>query len=247
MVEANDSPSMTSPPPAPQLSSFPSIGNPSGSSSGKSHQSAWGPSQSQSLARRVTPISTSIGQNSPRPTNTLQSPRNSERNLWSPASSTFPPLSGTSSRQGLRSPSSSNTNSLFSPPSIGQHQQQPAQLSGLLSSARPRTIAPLASSQSASAAAITQGTSLGGTSSGGSTRNFRASPSIIQSNFSLPSPSSLTALGQGTGQTGQLSKIVVAQLFLLLSTLKEDKDKSKWESQVDQIKKVYRRRAVLQS
>ena len=240
MVEANDSSiSMTSPPPpAPQLSSFSSIGNPASSSSSRSQQSAWGSSQIQPLARRgLPPLSTSVGQNPQRPTNALQSPRNSERNLWSPAASTFPPLSATSSRQGYRSPSTNNSISLFSPPPVGQ-QQQPAQLSGLLSSIRPRTIAPSATTQSASAAAISQGSSLGGSSSGGSSRNFRASPSITQSNFSLPSPSSANALGQATGQTGQLSKIVVAQLFLLLSTLKEDKDKSKWESQVDQIKKV---------
>jgi CCR4-NOT transcription complex subunit 1 len=35
-----------------------------------------------------------------------------------------------------------------------------------------------------------------------------------------------------------LLKIVIAQVFLLLSTIKEDKDRSKWESQAEQIRKV---------
>ena len=38
--------------------------------------------------------------------------------------------------------------------------------------------------------------------------------------------------------TNSLTKIVVAQVYLLLSTIKEDKDRAKWELQVDQLKKV---------
>lgn len=38
--------------------------------------------------------------------------------------------------------------------------------------------------------------------------------------------------------TNSLIKIVVAQVYLLLSTIKEDKDRAKWELQVDQLKKV---------
>lgn len=35
-----------------------------------------------------------------------------------------------------------------------------------------------------------------------------------------------------------LTKIVVAQVYLLLSTIKEDKDRVKWELQVEQLRKV---------
>lgn len=35
-----------------------------------------------------------------------------------------------------------------------------------------------------------------------------------------------------------LTKIVVAQVYLLLSTIKEDKDRTKWEAQAEQLRKV---------
>ena len=35
-----------------------------------------------------------------------------------------------------------------------------------------------------------------------------------------------------------MTKIVVAQVYLLLSTIKEDKDHTKWELQAEQLKKV---------
>ncbi|PFH62217.1 hypothetical protein XA68_14624 [Ophiocordyceps unilateralis] len=38
--------------------------------------------------------------------------------------------------------------------------------------------------------------------------------------------------------TNSLTKIVVAQVYLLLSTIKEDKDRAKWEIQVDQLRKL---------
>lgn len=39
--------------------------------------------------------------------------------------------------------------------------------------------------------------------------------------------------------TNSLAKIVVAQVYLLLSTIKEDKDNStKWEAQAEQLRKV---------
>ncbi|KAI0378912.1 Not1-domain-containing protein [Hypomontagnella monticulosa] len=41
-----------------------------------------------------------------------------------------------------------------------------------------------------------------------------------------------------TTGTSSLTKIVVAQVYLLLSTIKEDKDRTKWELQVDQLKKL---------
>ncbi|OTA61565.1 Not1-domain-containing protein [Hypoxylon sp. EC38] len=41
-----------------------------------------------------------------------------------------------------------------------------------------------------------------------------------------------------TTGSSSLTKIVVAQVYLLLSTIKEDKDRAKWELQVDQLKKL---------
>ncbi|KAI6083663.1 Not1-domain-containing protein [Hypoxylon rubiginosum] len=41
-----------------------------------------------------------------------------------------------------------------------------------------------------------------------------------------------------TTGTSSLTKIVVAQVYLLLSTIKEDKDRAKWELQLDQLKKL---------
>lgn len=48
-----------------------------------------------------------------------------------------------------------------------------------------------------------------------------------------PSPSTPTS-------TNPLTKIVVAQVYLLLSTIKEDKHNSaKWEAQAEQLRKVH--------
>lgn len=46
------------------------------------------------------------------------------------------------------------------------------------------------------------------------------------------------ATATSTPSGGQLTSLVLTQLNILLSTLKEDKDRLKWESQVDKIYKV---------
>lgn len=38
--------------------------------------------------------------------------------------------------------------------------------------------------------------------------------------------------------TNSLTNIAVAQVYVLLSTIKEDKDRARWELQVDQLKKA---------
>ena len=76
----------------------------------------------------------------------------------------------------------------------------------------------------------------GSSGGGGSLKLARASPSLTQP--AVGSPSINPTQMQGSGQS--LSKITIAQVFLLLSTIKEDKDKAKWESQADQIRKVGR-------
>lgn len=62
-----------------------------------------------------------------------------------------------------------------------------------------------------------------------------------------PHPSHAAALSAGASPstssptgTSSLTKIVVAQVYLLLSTIKEDKDRAKFELQVDQLRKVSR-------
>ena len=51
-------------------------------------------------------------------------------------------------------------------------------------------------------------------------------------------PNNHAAANTNNHQAGGLSKIVIAQVFLLLSTIKEDKDRTKWDSQAEQIRKV---------
>ncbi|KAK5995088.1 General negative regulator of transcription subunit 1-like protein [Cladobotryum mycophilum] len=58
-----------------------------------------------------------------------------------------------------------------------------------------------------------------------------------------PHPSHSGVLSAGASPstptgTNSLTKIVVAQVYLLLSTIKEDKDRARWELQVDQLRKL---------
>jgi CCR4-NOT transcription complex subunit 1 len=81
----------------------------------------------------------------------------------------------------------------------------------------------------------------GGASSsgGGATKLARASPSLSQSS-TVGSPST-TSNPTSAPATQNLSRIVIAQVFLLLSQfgpVKDDKDKAKWETQADQIRKL---------
>ncbi|KAH6894301.1 CCR4-Not complex component, Not1-domain-containing protein [Thelonectria olida] len=65
----------------------------------------------------------------------------------------------------------------------------------------------------------------------GSSHSPHPSQAAILSAGASPSASSPTG-------TNSLTKIVVAQVYLLLSTIKEDKDRAKWELQVDQLTKL---------
>ncbi|OAL00516.1 Not1-domain-containing protein [Phaeosphaeriaceae sp. SRC1lsM3a] len=190
----------------------------------------WGaPRHNQST--RLTPISTAVAQeqrNTPSPS--------ASRPAYSPATASFPSLPPSSSRLvGSRKSSiASSTSSAFSPAG----QQLPA--SQLLSS-RSRTIAPNAVSQLASsaAAAASQGAGAQSTSGGGASKLVRASPSLsTSSTVGSPSTSSNPAFG---ASSQNLSRIVIAQIFLLLSQfgpLKDDKDRSKWDTQAEQIRKL---------
>lgn len=199
-----------------------SIDRTSGSTPPRPQQAAWGPSQ-QSLGRRVlAPLSTTIGTGSAR-TAGSQSPRSQQdRNPWSPVTASGAP-SFNQNRHNNRSSSITSTSSPFSPTSSSQQQ---ALLGSLLSSSRPRATGSSTGQQSTTVQSSTQAPGTVGSSSGGSLKNYRSSPSLAQSAFS--SPTGLSNLsGQPFGQSGSLSKIAIAQVFLLLSTMKEDKDGSK--------------------
>ncbi|GME64788.1 CCR4-Not complex component Not1 [Neofusicoccum parvum] len=199
-----------------------------------SQQFPWGSSSQQPSGRRgLTPISTAF--TSTRSNSAANSP---SRASFSPVNN--PPSVASSGTRRIisRTSSASSTSSPFSPSQAGSQQQHtPGQL---LSSGRSRTIASQGASHFASSAAALPSASQGGggapsTSGGGSSKVARASPSLSQSG-NIGSPSSTSTASAPSGQS--LAKIVIAQVFLLLSSLKEDKDKAKWEQQTDQIRKV---------
>ncbi|CAN9179420.1 unnamed protein product [Alternaria alternata] len=198
-----------------------------------SQQHPWGaPRPNQST--RLTPISTAIAHEQ-RITNT-PSPSNS-RPAQSPATANFPSLPPASSSRLVRSRKSSAASSTSSPFSPQAGQQLPA--SQLLSSRGSRTIAPQAASHLASsAAAATNGPGAQSSSGGGASKLVRASPSLSTSS-TTGSPS--TATNPSGPSSQNLSRIVIAQIFLLLSQfgpVKDDKDRVKWDTQTEQIRKL---------
>lgn len=200
-------------------------------------QLAWGSSNHQQGGRRgLTPISTAFT-SAPTRASASSSP---SRNAFSPIASNFSSGPSASGRQIVsRTSSASSTSSPFSPSQSGPQQLPSHQL---LSSARSRTIASSSNASLASSAAALPAASQGGGGGpsggggiGGAAKLARASPSLTQSAVGSPIAPANSS-GQASGQN--LSKIVVAQVFLLLSTIKEDRDKVKWESQAEQIRKV---------
>ena len=190
-----------------------------------SQQHPWGaPRHNQST--RLTPISTS-----PHEQRNTPSPSGS-RQPYSPAASSFPSLPSASSRL-VGSRKSSTASSTSSAQFALAGQQLPA--SQLLSS-RSRTNVNQSASQLASSV-VPGGASLN--SSGGTSKPVRASPS----SSTVGSPS--TATNPASGASSQnLSRIVIAQVFLLLSQfgpIKDEKDRSKWDTQTEQIRKVCHR------
>ncbi|KAF2006869.1 Not1-domain-containing protein [Amniculicola lignicola CBS 123094] len=197
-----------------------------------SQQHPWGSSRQHQNAR-LPPISTAFAheqRNTPSP--------NGSRPGCSPAAANFPSLSASVARHvgSRKSSAASTTSSPFSPSHAGQ--QPPG---SQLLSARNRTIAPQTVSQLASsAAALPTASQGGGTSSsgGGAPKLARASPSLSTSS-TVGSPS--TAANPASGPNQNLSRIVIAQVFLLLSQfgpLKDEKDRTKWDTQTEQIRKL---------
>lgn len=177
---------------------------------------AWGltqpQQQQQSGLRGLTPISTSFNTTSARPGSSSQN----ARNPWSPSAA--------------RSSSISSVTSPFSPPPLALQQPQPT---ALLQPTRSRTTT--SSVNPSLTSSLAQAAGIGGGGGGG--KLARGSPSLPQPNSNSPIAAS-TSASHSAAQSGQVSKIVIAQLFLLISTIKEDKDKIKWDVQADQIRKV---------
>jgi CCR4-NOT transcription complex subunit 1 len=190
-------------------------------------QHPWGaPTSRQST--RLAPISTAFAHEQHQQHRSTPSP-SAPRPPYSPG---FPSLPQAASRLvgSRKSSAASSTSAPFSPAG----QQLPA--SQLLSSSRARTIAPSTASQLASSAAASGAQASSG---GGAPRLARASPSLSASS-TVGSPSAASNPGAG-GPSQNLSRIVIAQIFLLLSQfgpLKDEKDRSKWETQAEQIRKV---------
>ncbi|CAK4034652.1 related to negative regulator of transcription [Lecanosticta acicola] len=182
------------------------------------------PSRNSSLearqgSRRLTPITTNSASQS-----------RSDSLAYSPsrgAFSTTHAASLASSRRVTSRPSStSSNNSLFSPTGSAHATGHIYPIAG-----RPRHVAASDSPRLASSLASLS-SSGGGAGGGSSSRLARRSPSLSLSN-STGSPVSSTA-----GSSGQLGSLVISQLNILLSTLKDDSDQVKWETQVGKIRKL---------
>lgn len=215
---------MTNPPPRPPSNAHtPSQESFPGSASG-----AWSSLQQSHEGRReLSPISTTFNQNRP----STASYDLTSRSPWSPLGSAVgvtSPTAASSGRQSARSPS------ITSPPGI-------APPPGLSSGAnRSRNIASISNPLQASAAAASSRPLGGAGSSGGSSsRNVRASPSLSQSSHTPTTPTlGYSSSISGQAGSGSVDKITTAQLFILLSQVKDERDASKLETAAERLKKV---------
>lgn len=215
---------MTVPPPHP-----PTTATSGNSTLSSTRSNVWGVNQPQQPRRDISPILTSFNSSLPRPGSSTggssQNPLPSH-NPWSPAVANPTSSNHVGVRQNNQSPSlASPLSGVTAPPGLQQSLS-----TSLLTGGRPRTTAATASLQAANGGG-------GPNSSGASSKNFRGSPSLSQPSYTSPTTPSIP--GQpGAGQSGSLSKIVITQLFLLLSTIKDDKDSPRWDSEAEKIRKV---------
>jgi len=186
-------------------------------------QSVWGSSNPQQTSRRgLTPLATA--QSSTQQRSGTSSP---SRNPLSPTNSGFGHPQSRSQQVSSRHSSVSSQSSLFSPLGPTGAQSSSSRQRNLTSSGSPHL--------PSSASAFSSLDRAGGGSGGGTARFTRQSPSLSGSTAGSPVPFSGPS---NTGGSGQLTSLVITQLNILLSTLKEDKDKTKWEAQAEKIWKV---------
>ncbi|KAF9889119.1 hypothetical protein FE257_007608 [Aspergillus nanangensis] len=245
---------MTFPPPHPSSQSSIASGTDKSSSTrpGRPQQSAWGPSVSQSFARRgLTPLAT----------NNLASSSISAAPSRGPPQSSSPGPGGVSSSPltssfsavlssarghpvGRSAPSPAASPSPFS--SFQSGSQQHSQPGQSLASPKFRAHTPSSGSHLASTAGSIAGGggSAGGGGGTGSSRGATFSPLLagttVNSPTGFPSDKPGSASSGAAAHSGQssLAKISIAQVFLLLDSITEKEGREKWETKAAQIHKL---------
>ncbi|KAA8646142.1 hypothetical protein EYZ11_001520 [Aspergillus tanneri] len=244
---------MTFPPPPPSSQSSIASGTDKSSSTrpGRSQQSAWGLAASQSNVRRgLTPLatnnlaSTSISSASSRGPPQSSSPGQGG-STSSPLASSFSAVlsSSRSHPAGRNAPSPASTPSPFTALQSGSQQhQQPGQS---LSSPKFRAHTPSSASHLASTAgSVTGGGGSGGGGGTGSSRGATFSPLLsgttVNSPTGFPSdkPGSTASGAAAHASQSSLTKISIAQVFLLLDSITEKEGREKWETKAAQIHKL---------
>lgn len=210
-------------------------GNPTGARSTRLQHSPWqGSSNRQPTRRGLPPISTASGIPSRGPGNT-SSP---SRAVFSPTRQDLNPSAPAANRQVTsRHSSTSSTHSFGISAVAAQHQHHVSgsiysgsrARPGISSTGSPRLTSPITGVPSASQSTF-------GVSGGGSARFTRQSPSLSLSTTS--SPVSSSGPHSATASSGQLTSLVITQLNILLSTIKEDGDSAKWQAQADKIHRL---------
>lgn len=218
---------MTFRPPSPSAQSSIASGTEKSSSvrSSRSQQSVWGAPSSQSgLRRGLTPLST----------NNISS-----SSTASPLTSPFSGAHNLGTRSSRKPPSPANTPSAFSFQHAGS-QPQSHSAHSLSSPPKSRAITPSAGAHLASASGNVSG---GGGSGGGgglvSSRGVNFSPLLSGPTVNSPTgfPSDKPGSAVSSSQSS-LTKISIAQVFLLLDSITEKEGKEKWETKAAQIYKV---------
>jgi CCR4-NOT transcription complex subunit 1 len=219
---------MTFPPPHPTAQSSIASGTDK-SSSTRTDIGAWGRSVSQSGARRgLTPLATNLSSAAP-PTTT----RGLDAGLGASTPSSFSAV--LSSARGLTGSSPKPTSSPFTSLQSGSQHH-----GSNLSSPKFRSHTPSVGSHLASATSSTPGG--GGTGGGGGPGSSRGVFSPLSSGTTVNSPTGFASDKPGSAAAhssqSSLTKISIAQVFLLLDSITEKEGKEKWETKAAQIHKV---------
>jgi CCR4-NOT transcription complex subunit 1 len=243
---------MTFPPPPPSAQSSIASGTEKSSSSrsSRSQQSVWGTSASQSgLRRGLTPLATSnLSSSSTAAAPSRRPPQSNSPgpgiSTSSPLTSTFSAVLSSSSRlSGRKPPSPASTPSPFT---AFQQPGSHSQAGQSVSSPKSRALTPFSGSHLApTAGSVAGGGGSGGGGGGpGSSRGVAFSPLLSGTTINSPTgfasdkPGSATSgLGVNASQSS-LTKISIAQVFLLLDSITDKEGKEKWETKAAQIHKV---------
>lgn len=199
---------------------------PSGARSTRASQPAWqGANPRQAPRRGVTPISTASSAQT-RSGSVSGSP---SRVPFSPTTAGFNHSAITANRQVASRQSSTSSNNSFASPSAAGQLATGIITAGQRSRAPTSTGSPRQSSSLASLPTVSQGAAGIQSASGATSRFARHSPSLSGSTVGSP----VSAVGGGSS-SGQLTSLLVTQLNILLSTIKENN----FESQAEKIRKL---------